>query len=148
MVGMVRVVVAVVIGATVSIPVSVPFVFLPSLLSSHFKKGYLPTTANGTAQQSVQVAVSDMIGRLVIRKLRRGQVLIVSVEPWDDEAGAPWGHSNVRHNFGYRRSLPLFSGVSWHLLKRKGTGHSTVGFNTSEQVRWTVPCQLYLYSRM
>ncbi len=73
------------------------------------------------------MALSNVIGWVVVRILGGGQVLIVSVEPRDEKARTPWGHSNVRHNFGYRGPLPLFSGVSWHLLKRKrrrGGSHS------------------------
>lgn len=89
-----------VVGAAVPFAVSVPLVFLAPVLGGHFKKGYLSSPPNGTAQQSLQVAVSDVIGRVVVRELGGGQVFVVSVEPRDEEAGTPWGHSNVRHNFG------------------------------------------------
>lgn len=121
MLRMVRVAV-VVVGAAVPFAVSVPFIFLPPILCSHFKKGHLRSPANWTSQQSLQVALSDVIGRVVVRELGGGQVFVVFVEPRDEETGTPWGHSNVRHNFGYRGPLPLFSGVSWHLLKRKRRG--------------------------
>jgi len=125
--GMVRLVVVVVVmvvvvGAAVPFAVSVSFIFQPPVLASHFKKSRLPSTADWTSQQILQVALSDVIGRVAVRQLGGGQVLVVSVKPRDEEAGTPWGHSNVRHNFGYRGPLPLFSGVSWHLLKRKRRG--------------------------
>lgn len=89
-----------VVGAAVPFVVSVPLVFLAPFLGGHFKKGYHSSPPNVTAQQSLQVAVSDVIGRVVVRELGGGQVFVVSVEPRDEEAGTPWGHSNVRHNFG------------------------------------------------
>lgn len=119
--GMMRVAV-VVVGAAVPFAVSVPFIFLPHVLGCHFKKGHLSSPAYWTSQQSLQVALSDVIGRVVVRELGGRQLFVVAVEPRDEETGTPWGHSNVRHNFGYRGPLPLFSGVSWHLLKRKRRG--------------------------
>ena len=117
---MVRVAV-VVVGAAVPFALSVPLVIDP-VLGSHFKKGHFPSPADWTPKQSLQVALRDVIAWVVVRLLCGVQVLIVAVEPWDEEAGIPWGHSNVRHNFGYRGPLPLFSGVSWHLFKRKRRG--------------------------
>lgn len=111
-----------VVGAAVPIAFSVWFIVLPPVLRRHFKKGHLPTSDYGTPQQILQVALGDVIGRVVVRELVWGQLFVVSVEPWDEEAGTPWGHSNVRDNFGYRGPLPLFSGVSWHLYQRKRRG--------------------------
>lgn len=111
-----------ILTAAVPINLSLPFIFLAPILCCHFKKRYLPSAADGTAKQSVWVALGDVIGCVVVRELVGGQVLVMSVKPRDEEAGTPWGHSNVRHNFGYRGPLPLFSGVSWHLLKRKRRG--------------------------
>lgn len=79
----------VIVGAAVHFAVSVPLIFLAPLLCGHFKKGYLSSPPNGTAQQSLQMAVSDVIGRVVIRELGGGQVFVVSVEPRDEEAGTP-----------------------------------------------------------
>lgn len=109
----------VVLGATIPFSLSAPSLFQTSILRSHFKEGHLPSPANWTPQQSLQVTLSDVIGRVVVRGLGGVQLFVVTVEPRDEEAGTPWGHSNVRHNFGYRGPLPLFSGVSRHLLKRK-----------------------------
>lgn len=111
----------VVVGAGVPFAISVSLIFLPPVFGSHFKKRHLASPANWTSQQILQVALGNVIG-VVVGKLGGGQVFVVSVEPRDEEAGTPWGHSNVRHNFGYRGPLPLFSGVSWHLLKRKRRG--------------------------
>lgn len=109
--------------AAVLLTVPVPFVLLSPVLRSHFQKGHhLASTAVRTSQQSLQVALGDRIGQGVVRELRWGQVLVVSVEARDEESWAPWGHSNVRHNFGYRGPFPLFSGVCRHLLKRKRRG--------------------------
>lgn len=58
---MVRVAV-VVVGAAIPFAISVPFVFLPPVLSRHFEKGHLPSPANWTSQQILQVALSDVIG--------------------------------------------------------------------------------------
>lgn len=81
------------------------------------------------------MAFSDVIGQVVVRRLGGGQVFIVSIKPWEEEARTPWGHSNVRHNFGYRGPLPLFSGVSWHLLKRKSRGgRVTAGMGSDTNV--------------
>lgn len=80
---MVRVAV-VVAGAAVAFAVSVPFVFLDPVLGSHFEKGHLPRAANGIAQQSLQVALGDVIGRVVVRELGGGQLFVVSVEPRDE----------------------------------------------------------------
>ena len=109
--------VMVVVGAGVPIPSAVHFVFLPGLLSGHLEKGDLAPPANGAAEQGLQVAVRDVSGRVVIREVRGGLVVVEAVERWKDAAGASWGHSKVRHNFGY--TGPLLSGVSWHLLKRR-----------------------------
>lgn len=111
-----------VVWAAVLFTVSVPFIFLPPVLAGHLKKRHLDSSARWTSQQSLQMALGNGNGRLVIGELSRRQVFVVSVEPRDEEAGTPWGHSNVRHNFGYRRPLPLFSGVCWHLFKRKRRG--------------------------
>lgn len=120
---MVLVVAVEAVRAAVLLAVPVPFVFLSPVLRSHFQEGHhLASAAVRTSQQSLQVALGDRIGQVVVRELRWGQVLVVSVEARDEESGAPWGHSNVRHNFGYRGPLPLFSGVCWHLLKRKRRG--------------------------
>lgn len=111
------------VRAAVLLTVPVPFVLLSPVLRSHFQKGHhLASTAVRTSQQSLQVALGHRIGQGVVRELRWGRVLVVSVEARDEESWAPWGHSNVRHNFGYRGPLPLFSGVCRHLLKRKRRG--------------------------
>ena len=81
--GMVRVAV-VVVGAAVPFALPVPFVFQAPVLRSHFKKGHLPSPAVGASQQSHQVALADVIGRVVVRGLGGVQVLIVTVEPWDE----------------------------------------------------------------
>lgn len=52
----------VVVGAAIPFAISVPFVFLPPVLSRHFEKGHLPSPANWTSQQILQVALSDVIG--------------------------------------------------------------------------------------
>lgn len=131
MLGMLRVAVEV-MQATVFLAVLAPFLFLPPILGSHFKKGCLPSSARRTSKQSLQVALGDRIGRVVKRELSRVQMLVESVEPWGAVSWAPWGHSNVRHNFGYRGPLPLFSGICWHLLKRKRRGRRGAG---SQQVQ-------------
>lgn len=118
-----RVMAVATVRAAVLLTVPVPFVLLSPVLRSHFQKGHhLASTAVRTSQQSLQVALGHRIGQGVVRELRWGRVLVVSVEARDEESWAPWGHSNVRHNFGYRGPLPLFSGVCRHLLKRKRRG--------------------------
>lgn len=111
-----------IVRAAILFTISVPFIFLSPVLGSHFWKSHLACPARWAPQQSLQVALGNGIGRLVERQLGEGQVLVMSMEPRDEEAGAPWGHSNVRHNFGYRGPLSLFFGICWHLLKRKRRG--------------------------
>lgn len=124
--------VAVVVLGAVTVSISVPFIFLASVTFHHFAHVSCPT--DGIAKQRLQVALSVVVGCVVVRELDGRVVVIVPVEPRDEHAGTPWGHSNVRHNFGYRDLLPFFSGISGHLLKGKRvTEVMALNYNVSSE---------------
>ena len=104
------VVMVVVVAVGTAVSVSVPRVVLRPFLRGHFEQGGLAT------QEGLQVSVGHVAGREAVGR----RVFVVSVEPWESQGRAAWGHRKVRHNFGYS-SLPLFSDVSGQLLKRKRT---------------------------
>lgn len=123
------------------------FVSPRPVLGDHFKKRHFPSSAKWTSEESLQVTLGDVTGRVVVRELGRGQVFVVSVKPRDEEAGTPWGHSNVRYNFVYTGPLPLFSGVSWHLLRRNRRGGRVTAGTGIWSCHCTSPCWVSPYLR-